>query len=34
VTSGLPTSGQFCDPSGYSDFGAWLQAVGAHYCAE
>jgi hypothetical protein len=34
VTSGLPTSGQFCNPSGYSDFGAWLQGVGGHYCAQ
>jgi hypothetical protein len=25
--------GTFCDPSRYSDIGAWLQGVGAYYCS-
>jgi hypothetical protein len=25
--------GSFCNPGLYTDFGAWLQAVGMHYCA-
>jgi hypothetical protein len=33
ATQGLPASGEFCDPSAYATFGAWLQAVGGHYCA-
>jgi hypothetical protein len=24
--------GSFCNPSGYANFGAWLQGVGAYYC--
>ncbi len=30
--SALSGPAAFCNPSGYASYGAWLQAVGSHYC--
>jgi hypothetical protein len=32
LQAGLTGAGAFCNPASYSGFGAWLNAVGAHYC--
>jgi hypothetical protein len=32
VEAAFAAGGAFCNPSGYSSFGAWLGAVGSYYC--
>jgi hypothetical protein len=35
-TASYALGANFCNPARYTnrDFGLWLQAVGAHYCAD
>jgi hypothetical protein len=32
VSTAVGGPGAFCDPTAYSDFGAWLKGVGGNYC--
>ncbi|HEX8791510.1 MAG TPA: hypothetical protein VF765_11215, partial [Polyangiaceae bacterium] len=32
VQSAYMNGGAFCNPASYTNFGTWLQGVGAHYC--